>query len=289
CEGENKLILTDQTTAQNGRYRIDYNYETSVFSVSIEHLTTSDSGRYRCGLGRSSSLSSFRDFKLVVADALLKGTQEEAFYREAGSSLTVGCSFNVGGSTKSFCRGECEEKILVQTDGDRAQTGRYSIGYEEGTYTGGVLYVTITQLTPSDSGRLFVSFVAAPSASTPTTTQSFSSRSGSSAPSASSGTADQSVPPQHEGTTSTDVRLIVGLTVAVTVILLSVALLVFCRRRSCKPLTGLRTRRKSDNSNMENVTYENCTPPTCEDSTYQSLDPASRDQNQVYSTLTEHL
>ncbi|KAM4562494.1 uncharacterized protein PAE49_010929 [Odontesthes bonariensis] len=128
-----------------------------------------------------------------------------------------------------------------------------------------------------------------PSASTPTTTQSFSSRSGSSAPSASSGTADQSVPPQHEGTTSTDVLLIVGLTVAVTVILLSVALLVFCRRRSCKPLTGLRTRRKSDSSNMENVTYENCTPPTCEDSTYQSLDTASRDQNQVYSTLTEHL
>ncbi|KAM4563659.1 uncharacterized protein PAE49_011681 [Odontesthes bonariensis] len=70
------------------------------------------------------------------------------------------------------------------------------------------------------------------------TTQSFSSRSGSSAPSASSGTADQSVPPQHEGTTSTDVLLIVGLTLGFAVVLLLVALLVFCRRRSSKPLKG---------------------------------------------------
>ncbi|XP_072222470.1 uncharacterized protein [Leuresthes tenuis] len=238
--------------------------------------------------------------------SLLYGDKEEPFYREAGSSLTVGCSFNFDGSTKYFCRGKGKENVLVQTDGDRVQSGRYSIRYVE-ALVGGVLYVTISQLTQSDSGRYtcylkrsgffdgsteftisvtdgefllnqnalnvserlkhvlssvtdssstpttvvtsastpttVVTSASTPttvvtSASTPTTTQSFSSRSGSSTPSASSGTADQSVPPQKEGGTSADVLLIVGLTLVFTVALLLVALLVFCRRRSSKPLKG---------------------------------------------------
>jgi len=84
--------------------------------------------------------------------ALLYRTKEEPFYREAGSSLTVGCSFKVGGSTKYFCRGRCKENILVQTGGDRVQRGRYSIRYVD-TTPGRVLYVTISQLTQADSGR----------------------------------------------------------------------------------------------------------------------------------------
>ena len=84
--------------------------------------------------------------------ALLYGTKEEPFYREAGSSLTVGCSFNIDGRTKYFCRGRCEENILVQTDGDRVQRGRYSIRYVK-AMVGGFLYVTISQLTQADSGR----------------------------------------------------------------------------------------------------------------------------------------
>uniref|UniRef100_A0A3Q3FCX3 Immunoglobulin subtype domain-containing protein n=1 Tax=Kryptolebias marmoratus TaxID=37003 RepID=A0A3Q3FCX3_KRYMA len=77
-------------------------------------------------------------------------------YKPAGSSLTVGCSFKFSGQRKSFCRGECEgDKILVETDGDRGQRGRCRIGYREGRFpvSSTFVYVTIEQLTRSDSGQ----------------------------------------------------------------------------------------------------------------------------------------
>ncbi|KAM4571162.1 uncharacterized protein V3H82_010854 isoform 6-T6 [Fundulus diaphanus] len=72
CEGENLLVRTSEKTAQNGRYRTEYVREASrtysVVSVSISGLNRSDSGRYRCGLGDSSSSASYWDFRLVVVD-----------------------------------------------------------------------------------------------------------------------------------------------------------------------------------------------------------------------------
>ncbi|CAG6022005.1 unnamed protein product, partial [Menidia menidia] len=149
CDGENKLIQTNSNPAERGRYRIHYNEQ--VLPVSITGLTRSDSGRYRCAVGRVSHT----DVELVVAEALLEKSQQEPFNIEAGSSLTVGCSFQVSGSKILFCRGDCSNggKILVQTDGVRAEKGRYRIGFVDGKYLGGYLYVSITQLTQSDSGR----------------------------------------------------------------------------------------------------------------------------------------
>ncbi|KAM9752953.1 polymeric immunoglobulin receptor-like isoform 3-T3 [Menidia menidia] len=301
CDEGNMLIQTNYNTAERGRYRIHYNEQ--VLSVSISGLTRSDSGRYRCAVGRASHT----EVELVVAEALLEKSQQEPFSIEAGSSLTVGCSFNfkVSVSKKLFCRGDCWDggEILVQTDGVRAERGRYRIGFVDGRIGGGVLYVSITQLTQSDSGRyrcymdrigpdgsieFSIQVSAAPTAykptdippaSTPTATQSWSSSSGSSKHPASSHSAE---PPQGEGAACTDVLLIVGLSVAIGALLLSVALLVFCRRRSCRPLRGLMSRKS------EEVKLESCSPPTCEDPTYQSLSPGSRDQDQIYSTLTEH-
>ncbi|KAM9750880.1 polymeric immunoglobulin receptor-like [Menidia menidia] len=295
CDGENKLIQTNSNTAERGRYRIHYNEQ--VLSVSITGLTRYDSGRYRCAVGRASHT----DVELVVAEALLYQSQEEPYGREAGSSLTVGCLFKFPGSTKLFCRGDCLDggEILVQTDGARAQKGRYRIRFVDGDFIGEVLYVSITQLTQSDSGRyrcylqrpgfdestefsIQVS-AEAPTAykptDIPTATQSWSSSSGNSKPPGSSHSAE---PPQGEGAASTDVLLIVGLSMAIGALLLSVALLVFCRRRSCRALRGLMSRES------EEVKLESCSPPTCEDPTYQSLSPGSRDQDQIYSTLTEH-
>ena len=52
-----------------------------------------------------------------------------------------------------FCKGKCEEgNILVETTGDSAQRGRYSIRYVEGSLLSAILYVSITKLTKSDSG-----------------------------------------------------------------------------------------------------------------------------------------
>ncbi|XP_051280328.1 uncharacterized protein LOC127376922 isoform X47 [Dicentrarchus labrax] len=73
-----------------------------------------------------------------------------------GGNITVKCSFSFSGSRKIFCKRECEGKdILIETYNNRAQSGRYSIEYKEGTFPASktILYVSITKLTKSDSGR----------------------------------------------------------------------------------------------------------------------------------------
>ncbi|XP_017288458.1 CD226 antigen-like isoform X1 [Kryptolebias marmoratus] len=277
CEGENLLISTSQKTAQRGRYGTeykedgfqDYNQGSPVLSVSILNLTPSDSGLYRCGLGNSSSTTEYRQFRVLVADAVLKETKVH-FSKTAGSSLTVACSFNVSGKTKSFCRGECDgNKILLQTDGDTAQSGRYYIE-NKAKASGGHLIVTIKHLTESDSGRYRCYLDKSSREFTVTVTSSETSSQKN--PGTPGGTCG--------GTSNHDVPLIVGLTLGVTVVLLAAALLVSCRRRS---LEGPRSRRNPDGANMEEVVYENS---SSQDPTYQSLSPATRDQNQIYSALT---
>ncbi|XP_033987660.1 uncharacterized protein LOC117483427 isoform X6 [Trematomus bernacchii] len=72
-----------------------------------------------------------------------------------GGNITVACSFSFSGGRKMFCKGKCEEgNILVETTGDSAQRGRYSIRYVEGSLlSNAILYVSITKLTKSDAGR----------------------------------------------------------------------------------------------------------------------------------------
>ncbi|XP_041867356.1 uncharacterized protein LOC121656371 [Melanotaenia boesemani] len=88
--------------------------------------------------------------------------------------------------------------------------------------------------------------------------------------------------------------VIVVLLVAICVV---TGLVLYLKRRQKQqagnPLSSVTTssvmdRGRSDGSNMENMVYENCTPSACEDSTYESLNPASQDHNQIYCTLTEH-
>ncbi|XP_047216473.1 uncharacterized protein LOC124865429 isoform X3 [Girardinichthys multiradiatus] len=230
---------------------------------------------------------------MIILTAVLDGNKDHHFYKEPGSSLTVICSFGSSGRTKSFCRGGCrEEEVLVQTDGDRAQRGRYSIEYDAGPASGAVLLVTVTHLTQSDSGRyrcrmdktllanLFRDFSITvtegvdPWTSTPTTAQRFIS--------------------------SSNVPLIVGLTLAITAVLFSAALLVSWRRRSLRASslvqstaphgtvavvcsTDMENRGSSSGSSIEKVTYNN---PAVKDLSYQNLSSDTRDQNQIYCTLT---
>ncbi|XP_019204916.1 mucin-5AC isoform X2 [Oreochromis niloticus] len=150
---------------------------------------------------------------------------------EEGGNITVKCSFYFSGSRKLFCKEKCENgNILVETSDDAAQNGRYSIKYEIKGFFSYTLYVSITQLKQSDSGRYrcsldrifdtgkdefelivtaasttstpngtlrpFSASVFLSSASTPPTTQSLSSTSGSSTPSSAS------APPKMETTQS---------------------------------------------------------------------------------------
>ncbi|XP_014880868.1 polymeric immunoglobulin receptor-like isoform X2 [Poecilia latipinna] len=195
CEGGNILIKTNQPTDQRGRYRTECVKEaTSAFSlyVSISDLTRSDEGRYRCGLGDSSSSGSLQDFRLVVVDALLDGSKVPHLHKDAGSSLTVACSFKSSGRKRQFCRGGCgKDEVLLQTDGVTADKSRYYMKYED-QKSRAVLLVTIKQLVQSDSGRYRCKLdgtgssssyrdfqVTVRTASTPSTGTSSSSSSGS--------------------------------------------------------------------------------------------------------------
>ncbi|XP_075946592.1 uncharacterized protein LOC142948441 [Anarhichas minor] len=200
-----------------------------------------------------------------------------------------------------FCKGGCEEEdILVETTSLKAQRDRYSIRYVKRSPSGGFVFVGITQLTRSDSGRYRCGLdrtwspdpyrgfnivvtdapttsepnqamtSSVPSASTATTTQSLSSSSGSS----------------RAPTRGVWLYAVIVVVVVVIVIVSGLVLMIFCIWRNIKP-DGLNTSRTSEGTNMEIALYENCGPvSTCEDSTYQSLHPASRDQDQTYSTLT---
>ncbi|XP_026010584.1 uncharacterized protein LOC113013692 [Astatotilapia calliptera] len=180
---------------------------------------------------------------------------------EEGGSITVACKFYLPGSRKLFCKKKCEDgNILVETSDDAAQNGRYSIKYEKTSTLSYTLYVSITQLKQSDSGRYrcsldrtlhtdgnddfelivteasttstpngtlrpFSASVFLSSASTPPTAQSLSSTSGSSTPSSAS-----------SETKHADVLIYVGLILLVMIVVLSAALLIFyMKRRTTKP------------------------------------------------------
>ncbi|XP_053280081.1 uncharacterized protein LOC128441965 isoform X1 [Pleuronectes platessa] len=156
CEAGDVLIETEENEARNGRYSIKYEpgYYKGDLSVTITQLRKSDSGTYQFGLRRFSSL--YREFKILVTDAQLDGSSGvKQLYKRSGGDLTVECFFTNPKGSKFFCREECGEtkNVLIQTSGDEDQSGRYSIRYLPGSEGGGFLFVTITQLISSDSGR----------------------------------------------------------------------------------------------------------------------------------------
>ncbi|XP_062416628.1 uncharacterized protein LOC119223748 isoform X2 [Pungitius pungitius] len=181
---------------------------------------------------------------------------------EEGGNITVGCFFTLSGKTKFFCKEPCEQgDILIKTEEDTAESGRYSIKYKE--VGSKVIYVTITKLIKSDAGKyrcgLYRSLLpsssseieitveearissqptvtvqpssaSVPSASTETTTQSVSSSTGSCTP--------PSAPPEGTETTqktqTTGVQLYVRLPLVVMIIVLSASVLMICSKRTSK-------------------------------------------------------
>ena len=69
-----------------------------------------------------------------------------------GENITLPCRDDVQSKQKFLCKDECktEEDIIIETDGNRAQSGRYNIEYREGSLFG--LYVIISNASKSDTG-----------------------------------------------------------------------------------------------------------------------------------------
>ncbi|KAM8755177.1 uncharacterized protein AB9X84_011727 isoform 2-T2 [Acanthopagrus schlegelii] len=166
-----------------------------------------------------------------------------------GGNITHACPFffSVFDKRKIFCKEGCEEKdILVETTGDRAQRGRYSIEWKTTGLLSSLLYVSITNLTKSDSGRYTcrmdrgylsnkefeIRVEDVPSTSALTTTQSSNVVPRSSTPSsASTDTSSQS----GQSNRTAGVQLYVCLALLFMVVMLSVAVVIFCRGRASKP------------------------------------------------------
>ncbi|KAJ0061180.1 hypothetical protein NL108_010485, partial [Boleophthalmus pectinirostris] len=70
----------------------------------------------------------------------------------AGEDLTLPCDFYTSGQTKSFCKNDCVEDVLVRTHLHMKETDRYGIEYKELSTSWSFIFVTITNLTDSDSG-----------------------------------------------------------------------------------------------------------------------------------------
>ncbi|CAI5659893.1 unnamed protein product [Oreochromis niloticus] len=156
CErAEDILIKTDGSTAQSGRYSINYKDGSpgrGTVSVTFTRMIKSDSGMYRCALGKSSAPESYHDFEVRVSHDL--GKMVGFYYTETeGEKITLICSNTVYGHRKFFCKNECksEGEILIDTTNNKSESGRYSIEYRPGSTYG--LYATITQLTKSDTGQ----------------------------------------------------------------------------------------------------------------------------------------
>ncbi|TDH11119.1 hypothetical protein EPR50_G00082220 [Perca flavescens] len=101
---------------------------------------------------------SYVDFRIIVVDALLTGNPPEVktFNKTSGDNVVVACNLSDYGEKRLyFCKERCENKdkdILVETSDLSAQRDRYSIEYVGGSPSGVFVYVSISQLTRSDSG-----------------------------------------------------------------------------------------------------------------------------------------
>ncbi|XP_032416797.1 uncharacterized protein LOC116718706 [Xiphophorus hellerii] len=269
CQGENVLLNTTSNKAARGRSSIKYServHDKSYnLTVRVSNLTFSDSGLYRCGL-TDSPFPPDNKFMAVVAEDLLDGSKNHHLHKEAGSSLTVACSFSFSGKTKYFCRGECEEgeNILVYTDGVRAQSSRYNIGHNKHE-SSAVFYVTIKNLTTSDSGRYRCLSYLSSGKNSYVDFNVFVSD-------ISSETTDPSPLDQNYRATSRDLPLtLIFVTLAVIIILLSAALIVSYRKRSVRGLE----RRGSGSQQME--TLASGRRPSG-DLIYENIEPASSNQ-----------
>ncbi|XP_025758294.1 polymeric immunoglobulin receptor isoform X2 [Oreochromis niloticus] len=86
---------------------------------------------------------------------LVKAKHYNIIYTAAeGGNASLRCPLTLPGSTKFFCKEKCEraEDILIKADGSTAQSGRFSIKYDDVSPGSRFVFVTFTHMIKSDSG-----------------------------------------------------------------------------------------------------------------------------------------
>ncbi|KAF3696392.1 Polymeric immunoglobulin receptor [Channa argus] len=223
---------------------------------------------------------------LCGGNTMCVSAEIKTFRGAEGQGITVVCRFSFSGNRKSFCKEECEgANVLIVTSEAKAHNNKYSIDYQEAFMSSGTLFVTITQLTKSDSGRyrcrletlflnlyddveLVVEDAANTSSihSTPTTFHLL---------------------PNELVAKGSGYFLPLVTCLPVVVLLLALVLLLLYKLRSKRNIDGLNSGGNLDDRNTKISPYEvYVPPPPCQESTYQNLNSASIDPNQIYCTIT---
>ncbi|XP_060914186.1 uncharacterized protein LOC132990125 isoform X1 [Labrus mixtus] len=213
-----------------------------------------------------------RVHQTLICFFFLKLTDGFSFHKDIGvregtegGNIEVGCSFTSSGRRKVFCRKDCEdEDILCNTTDVSAQCGRYSIELRKNELLSTVFYVSITNLTKSDSGsytcwldrylppdstKTFELRVkdatttskpnttpkpsSTRSTSTLTTAQTVSVSSGSTT--TSSHSSNTTTTEQLSSASGSGLLLYLGLSLFILIVILSAILLMFCRKRTREP------------------------------------------------------
>ncbi|CAJ1084337.1 uncharacterized protein LOC117809317 [Xyrichtys novacula] len=254
CKQNDTLVETLGVSAQSDRYSIEWERrgQSSVGDVfiKISQLKKSDSGQYTCGVGPLTS-ATYDYNEIVVVDAELSGGKRETptISAKSGGDVRISCpfssSFHQLRISAFLCRVETLQCLFVPTKvtGNTRQHDRYTIRYVQYTSGSGFVYVSISQLKKSDSGRYRCGLerqglsdiwsvfdvdvsdeptvetqTSAPENSKPGTTPS-----------------KPAAPPKTTLRSTTDTLLYVGLTLVVLLGLFLLVLLIFYKRKSSKP------------------------------------------------------
>ena len=122
----------------------------NVKQIRLQHLTGSTDSNYWLFI----FLTALQDGNIGLINAeIIESTGTE------GGNITVGCSFTFSGKRRIFCKDECKDgDILIETEEDTAQRGRYSIEYKQISTLSTVLYVSITNLTQDGTDLVWTTY-----------------------------------------------------------------------------------------------------------------------------------
>ncbi|XP_042638449.1 polymeric immunoglobulin receptor [Orycteropus afer afer] len=137
-----------------GRANLTNFPENNMFVVDITHLTQSDSGKYKCGLGINSRGLSF-DVSLDVEKGPVFPSDTQIYTEDLGRNVTINCPFKAENiqQTKSLCKKTGQNCVTVIDSAGSVSAdyvGRASFNLQG---TSKLMFtVTISRLQPKDAG-----------------------------------------------------------------------------------------------------------------------------------------
>ncbi|XP_043980028.1 uncharacterized protein LOC122835225 [Gambusia affinis] len=272
---------------------------------------------------------------LLFLTALQDGETVRTFREKEGGSITVRCKFGYYGEKRFLCKETCEEEnILIESTEERDENERFSIRYERRRlYESDFLHVSITDLKLSDSGRYrcrsdttyggiryddfdlvvtedsskskstprtFLGSTFLPTASTTTkrTIRTTTKRTIRTTTSTQSFSPSETIKLSEKPAAASDPLLYVGLSLAVLVVLLATALLIYCQRKRFHQQKGPPVKIDSTDFTTINTVYEEIReedrenkPPAGEISSVyvyvQPNKPNAAESNEIYSLASE--